>query len=141
MQIHELKKTTKKQRKRVGRGGKKGTYSGAGMKGQKSRAGYSKRATFEGGKSTIVARTKKVRGFKSLKVGFQVVNLDLIEKKFNNGDEVNPETLKKVGAVKKVYQPIKILSVGKISKKLTFKDLTFSEVAKKKIEKAGGSIE
>lgn len=140
MQIHELKKPAKKSRKRVGRGGKKGTYSGAGMKGQKSRSGYSKRATFEGGRSTIVARSKKVRGFKSPKVGFQVVNLDMIEKKFNNGDEVNPVVLKKIGAVKKAYQPIKILSVGKLSKKLVFKDLAFSEVAKKKIEKAGGSI-
>jgi len=42
MQLHQLKPNHKKKsRKRVGRGGKKGTYSGKGMKGQKSRAGKS----------------------------------------------------------------------------------------------------
>jgi large subunit ribosomal protein L15 len=35
MQIHELKPTHKtKSKKRIGRGGHKGTYSGKGMKGQ-----------------------------------------------------------------------------------------------------------
>lgn len=141
MQIHELKKPARKSRKRIGRGGKKGTYSGGGMKGQKSRAGYSQRATFEGSRSTLVTRTKKTRGFKSMKTSFQIVNLDTIERKFNNGDEVSPQSLKELGIVKKAYQPIKILSVGKLKKKLVFKDVAFSEVAKKKIEKAGGKIE
>ena len=40
MQIHEIQPKHKKlDKKRVGRGGKKGTYSGKGNKGQKSRAG------------------------------------------------------------------------------------------------------
>ena len=40
MQIHQLKpKYKKKEKKRVGRGGKKGTYCGRGIKGQKARAG------------------------------------------------------------------------------------------------------
>ena len=40
MQIHELKPKHKtKGRMRVGRGGKKGTYSGRGNKGQSARAG------------------------------------------------------------------------------------------------------
>ena len=141
MQIHELKKPTRKSRKRVGRGGKKGTYSGGGVKGQKSRSGYSKRATFEGGSSTLVARTKKIRGFKSAKVKFQIVNLDTIEKKYDNGEEVNPQSLKELGVVKKSFQPIKILSVGKLKKKLIFKDVALSKVAIIKIEKAGGKIE
>ena len=140
MQIHELKKPPRKARKRVGRGGKKGTYSGGGMKGQKSRSGYSRRATFEGGSSTIVARSKKVRGFKSSKLPFQVANLDSIEIKFKNGEEVNPDSLKKLGIVKKAFQPIKILSEGKLDKKLTFVDVAVSKAAKIKIEKAGGSI-
>ena len=41
MQIHQVKpKTRLKTKKRVGRGGKKGTYSGRGVKGQKARAGH-----------------------------------------------------------------------------------------------------
>ena len=40
MQFHNLKRVHKvKRKKRVGRGGKKGDYSGRGIKGQKSRAG------------------------------------------------------------------------------------------------------
>ncbi|MFQ6049937.1 MAG: hypothetical protein ACE5J0_02775 [Candidatus Paceibacterales bacterium] len=40
MELHELKPIhKKKKRKRVGRGGKRGTYSGRGIKGQKTRAG------------------------------------------------------------------------------------------------------
>ena len=40
MQSHQLKPTHKRKKpQRIGRGGKRGTYSGAGIKGQKSRAG------------------------------------------------------------------------------------------------------
>ena len=40
MQLHELKPIHKnKESKKIGRGGKRGTYSGKGMKGQRSRAG------------------------------------------------------------------------------------------------------
>lgn len=40
MQLHELKPKHKaKKKKRVGRGGKRGTFSGRGVKGQKARAG------------------------------------------------------------------------------------------------------
>ncbi len=139
MQIHELKKNKTKNKKRVGRGGKKGTYSGAGMKGQRSRSGYSRRATFEGGRSTLVAQTKKKRGFKSRASKLQVVSLDKLSKKFNNGDEVSLETLKEKKIIKKLDQPVKILNVGEIDKKLIFKDVAFSKTAKEKIEKAGGS--
>lgn len=41
MQIHQIKpKIRKEPKKRVGRGGKRGTYSGRGSKGQKARAGH-----------------------------------------------------------------------------------------------------
>lgn len=40
MQLHQLKiKKKNKSKKRVGRGGKRGTYCGKGIKGQKCRAG------------------------------------------------------------------------------------------------------
>ena len=40
MQLHELKpKHKRKKGKRIGRGGKRGTYSGRGVKGQMTRAG------------------------------------------------------------------------------------------------------
>ncbi len=41
MQIHQLKlKSKKKNKKRIGRGGKRGTYCGRGTKGQKARSGH-----------------------------------------------------------------------------------------------------
>ena len=39
MQLHQLDIDKKKAKKRIGRGGKRGTFSGKGIKGQKSRAG------------------------------------------------------------------------------------------------------
>lgn len=139
MQIHDLKIGKKKKRKRVGRGGKKGTYSGKGMKGQKSRAGFSQRATFEGGMSSLVSRTKKVRGkgFKS-KPANQVVSLEALDKNFKDGDVVDAAALKKKNLIKNEKIPAKILSGGKLNKKINLKGLKISKSAAKIIEKAGG---
>jgi len=47
MQLHQLKPKNKlKKAKRIGRGGKRGTYSGKGIKGQRSRAGAKIRPEF-----------------------------------------------------------------------------------------------
>jgi len=44
MQIHDLKpKTKQKKSRQIGRGGKRGTTSGRGTKGQSARAGNKKR--------------------------------------------------------------------------------------------------
>lgn len=140
MQINDLKSTKRSSKKRIGRGGKKGTYCGAGMKGQKSRSGHSQAATFTGGSSAVVGQAKKLRGFKSLKPIFQIVNLKDVERVFNDGAEVTPETLKENGLISKLSLPVKVLSVGEISKKISFKNIAFSAVAKTKIEKAGGTV-
>lgn len=141
MQIHELKVKKKTSRKRVGRGGKKGTYSGRGMKGQKSRSGASQSPTFEGGKTTLIQKTKKLKGFKSRNPKKLAVNLDTLEAKFKDGDKVNGKSLKEKKIIRKEKQPVKILSDGKISKKLVFENLEVSKKAKEKIEKAGGKVE
>ena len=61
MQLHDLKPNYKsKEKKRVGRGGKKGTYSGKGMKGQKSRAGRKLEPPVRG----LIKRYHKLRGYK-----------------------------------------------------------------------------
>jgi large subunit ribosomal protein L15 len=53
-----------KEVKRIGRGGKRGTTSGRGTKGQGAH-GKKKDPLFEGGRSTLIDRMKKSRGFKS----------------------------------------------------------------------------
>lgn len=61
MQLHELLLTNKsKKRKRIGRGGKRGTYSGKGMKGQKSRAGKRLEPVIR----SLIKKYPKLRGYK-----------------------------------------------------------------------------
>lgn len=137
MQIHQIKNNQKKNRKRVGRGGKRGTYSGKGMKGQKSRSGYSQRATFEGGHSTLIEHTKKKRGFsKAGKNDNLAINLKDIEAKFNDGEKVSMESLVEKKMIKDIKTPIKILADGKLTKKVVFdKDLKMSKKVKSQIDK------
>ena len=59
MQLHEVTPIHKnKSKKRIGRGGKRGTYSGRGMKGQKSRSGHKIRPAIR----DLMQRTPKLRG-------------------------------------------------------------------------------
>ena len=63
MQLNQLKSHTKrKDAKRVGRGGKRGTYSGKGTKGQKSRAGAGFKQGFRGGDNRLWQLFPKLRG-------------------------------------------------------------------------------
>lgn len=157
MQLHHLKpRTERKSSKRVGRGGKRGTTSGGGTKGQKGRAGAGVRAGFRGGDNRIWQMFPKNRGA-SKKHGnkkphrkhrlYQVRNskptvanlsdLNILE----HGVTVTPEMLVEKGIIASADKGVKILSTGELKKKLTFKGFVFSESAKAKIEKAGGSIE
>ncbi|MDD3487110.1 MAG: 50S ribosomal protein L15 [Candidatus Moranbacteria bacterium] len=138
MQIHQLKVKSAKKKQRVGRGGRKGTYAGRGMKGQKSRSGSSVNPIFEGGRSTLIEHLPKMRGFKSHRPKNQVVGLEQLEKHFADGDIINPQSLLQKKLIDKIKVPVKILSDGKLSKKLTVEKCLMSKTAKEKIEKAGG---
>lgn len=140
MQIHQLKVKSQKKKRRVGRGGKKGTYSGRGMKGQKSRSGTSVNPIFEGGRSTLIEHLPKMRGFKSHKPKNQVINLDQLEKHFADGDIVNPQSLLAKRLIDNMKVPVKILGDGEIGKKLTIEKCLVSKSAKNKIETAGGKM-
>lgn len=59
MQLHQLQPLYKlKDKKRIGRGGKRGTYSGRGQKGQKARAGHKIRPALR----DLIQRLPKLRG-------------------------------------------------------------------------------
>ena len=60
---------------------------------------------------------------------------------FDAGTAVTPELIKAKGLANGAGDGIKILGVGKISKKLTVKAHAFSAEAKVKIEAAGGTCE
>ncbi|MBA7611176.1 50S ribosomal protein L15 [subsurface metagenome] len=136
MQLHELKPIHKKKtRKRVGRGGKRGTYSGKGMKGQKSRSGKRLKPAIR----SLIKRYPKLRGykFKPQTAKPAIINLEVLEKKFKTGDKVNPQTLLEKGLIRKIKGKIplvKILAKGKITKSLTVEGCLLSKSAKEKIK-------
>ena len=142
MQIHELKpKHKNKGKKRVGRGGKKGTYSGKGNKGQASRAGRKMVPIIR----ELIKRYPKLKGYRRfvLEDNSVVVNLDVLENNFKDGEIINPENLIKKGIINTIKgktPKVKILGNGKITKKIVIENCKISKSAKTAIEKAGGSI-
>jgi large subunit ribosomal protein L15 len=123
-----------------GQGSGRGTTAGKGNKGQKSRSGGKTYVGFEGGQMPLYRRLAH-RGFSNypFKKEFQVINVDEIEKRYENGEIVSIATLKEKGLVKG-KTPIKILGNGELSKKLTVEIEAISASAKEKIEKAGGTV-
>lgn len=142
MQLHNIKPRHKlKKSRRIGRGGKRGGYSGRGIKGQKSRAGAKIRPAIR----DLMMKLPKQRGvsFKSFRDKPEILNLDVFEKNFQSGELVNPRTIVKRGLseMKNGKLPrIKILGNGELSKKLSFSEISASGSARVKIEKAGGEI-
>ena len=142
MELHNLKsKTYRRISKRIGRGGKRGTTSGRGTKGQKSRSGHKIRPAVR----DLMMKIPKSRGFrfKSLSKDFSVIGLDAIDKNFKAGEKVTPKTLAVRGIVfsKKGSKPkIKVLGEGKITKKVILDGLAVSKSAADKIIALGGEI-
>jgi len=142
MQIHELRpKHKNKGKKRIGRGGKKGTYSGKGIKGQSSRAGRKMVPIIR----ELVKRYPKLKGYRSfvLEDFSVIVNLKTLEKTSKIGETINPKNLIKKGIIdttKGRTPGVKILGKGKLTKKLIIENCKVSKTAKEAIEKAGGSI-
>lgn len=145
MQLHHLKPAHKlKKRRRIGRGGKRGGYSGRGIKGQKSRAGAKIRPAIR----DLIMKLPKRRGrakhaFKSLFVKPSVLNLGELERRFAEGSVISPQTLFERGIISKksgILPEIKILAEGKFGKKMVFAGVLLSKPARDKIKKAGGNI-
>ncbi len=149
MQLHELKPNrVKKARKRVGRGGKKGTYAGRGLNGQKSRSGRKTRVGFAGGDTTMIKRLPKQRGtvggtdirkgvkLSRYKINQVVLNMDDLNKVFDEGEVVSPKSLlekKLIYRTKNRIPKVKILGrstesagKGKLDKKLLFRGVSLS---------------
>ncbi|MBQ6687071.1 MAG: 50S ribosomal protein L15 [Bacilli bacterium] len=145
MKLETLPKSKEaKARKRVGRGpgSGMGKTSTRGEKGQLARSGGSVPAWFQGGQSPLYRRLPK-RGFNNARFAtkFATINLDDLNKYFNDGDVVTPEVLKERGIVKKQLSGIKVLASGTLEKKITVKAQRFSSTAVTKIEAAGGKAE
>jgi len=144
MQLHQIKVTQKpKKRKRIGRGGKKGRYSGRGVKGQKARAGRKMQPIVR----ELIKKYPKLKGYRyrqSSREKIQTrINLFSLEKKFSSGEKINPETLIKRKIIRKIkgkLPEVKILGKGELKKNLIVENCEVSKGAREKIEKAGGKI-
>ena len=142
MQQHSLKSPqgSKKNRKRVGRGDSSGSgsYSGKGMKGQKSRSGGGVRPGFEGGQLPLIKKLSALRGFNNIfRREFIPINLNTISKLYEKDNEISPETLVEKNVLKDTKSPIKILGDGEINFSVKVTAHKFSRSAKDKIIAAG----
>ena len=146
MNLHDLRPAlgSKRRAKRLGQGLGSGTgkTSGKGHKGHKARTGGGVRPGFEGGQMPLTRRTPK-RGFNNARFAkvFQVVNIESLDKKFEAGQEVNAEALKKARLIESLNLPVKVLGKGELNKALNVKAAAFSKGAEEKIKAAGGTAE
>ena len=144
MKLHELSPAAGSAkaawRKGRGPGSGNGKTAGKGHKGQNARTGGGVRPGFEGGQIPLYRRLPK-RGFHNVFAKhYTIVNVDALNV-FEDGSVVSAETLIENGIINNVYDGIKILGNGEISKKLTVKASIFSASAKEKIEAVGGKTE
>ena len=145
MKLHELQPAegSRKVRNRVGRGTSSGNgkTAGRGQKGQKARSGGGVRLGFEGGQNPLFRRLPK-RGFNNInRKEYAIVNLSVLNDRFEDGAEVTPTTLIEAGVIKNEKSGVKILGNGELTKKLNVKAAKFSKSAEEAITAAGGSIE
>lgn len=148
MQTNDLvRKTKNKKSKLIGRGGKRGKTAGRGTKGQWAHGSHGVRPELR----DTIKKFPKLRGHgknrgKSVdgsKLKPTVVNIELLEEKFKDGETVTLDILLAKGLVKKVrgQNPVvKVLAKGESKKKLNILGLKTSKSTKEIIEKNGGTV-
>ena len=146
MELNNLKpaKGSTHHDKRVGRGAGSGHggYSTRGLKGAKSRSGYSRKLGFEGGQMPLQRRLPKF-GFKNLnRVEYKPINLSTLEELAAKKEltAINIDTLIAAGFISS-NDRVKILGNGSVSKALKVTAHAFSKSAEAAITAAGGSVE
>jgi large subunit ribosomal protein L15 len=108
-----------------------------GTKGQKARRQV--HPNFEGGQSPIQRRLPVKKGFRNINhKEYAIVNLDDLEALFQEGQEVNPETLVACGIIHASKDGVKILGFGELKKKLKVHAHKFSKSAVEAIKAKGG---
>ena len=141
MNLNSPRHRVKAEKIRPGRGigSGKGKTSGRGHKGAGQRSGNKRRARFEGGQMPLARRLPR-RGFTNIfKEEIQIVNISDLNR-IEKNSEIDPAVLQENGLIRSSLKPVKILGKGDIDKKLNVTASSFSESAKNKIEKAGGTV-
>lgn len=126
----------------MGRGGKRGTYSGRGIKGQKSRAGNRPRPAIR----DLILRTPKLRGASfanTRRTAVYAVPLERINARFDAGEIVSPKSLRRKKLIPRSASGraiVKVLHEGSVTKALHFQGVALSAKARAAIEARGGSL-
>ncbi len=144
MKIGELRPargaTHRKKRRGFGESSGHGKTSGRGTKGQNARSGGGTPPGFEGGQMPLIRRLPK-RGFHNVRsLETCIVNLSSLNY-FPAGTEVTPQLLAEKGMARSHDARVKILGGGELTHALKVKAHAFSESAREKIAKAGGTAE
>ena len=133
--------------KRVGRGMASGygKTAGRGNKGQKSRSGSRKQATFQGGQMPILRRFPKFGFNNPFAKEYVTINLGDIEKFIASGkiDAKSPITINSLMAAKIINRKmsgLKVLAKGEIKSSVNVIADKWSKAAEAAIVKAGGTI-
>jgi large subunit ribosomal protein L15 len=148
MKLHDLKPApgSHTPARRVGRGhgSGKGKTAGRGTKGQKSRAGASIPAWFEGGQTPLHVRTPKLHGFRNRgRVEYAAVNLSALAEA-EPGTLITPDVLLHDGLLRRSKtkaRPVKILGGGDAPKGVTIHAHAFSRSALDKLAAAGSTAQ
>jgi len=144
MELKDLRLIHRNRKKRrLGRGhaSGRGKTAARGHKGTGQRAGRKFYIGFEGGNVPFLRKIPK-RGFShKKKVEYQTVNLLEIDKKFAEGERVNPSTLKEKNLIKNDKGAVKILAKGELSKRLKFRVHKSSQQALAKIKESKSEFE
>ena len=82
------------------------------------------------------------RGFTNakFKTVFGIVNLDDLEKRFEDGAAINEKLLRGAGVIRGTLDGVKVLGRGEVKKKFHLEVDSISASAKEKIEKVGGTV-
>ncbi len=142
MELNDIKPAagSKKNRRRVARGGGSGLgkTAGRGHKGQKSRAGGFHKVGFEGGQMPLQRRLPK-RGFLAVTIE-KAVEVRLGDLSKIEGDTVDIASLKKARMVSDRTSRAKIILAGELKRAMKVQGVGVTKGAKAAIEAAGGSI-
>lgn len=143
MQLHSIQpKKAWQDKKRVGRGGKRGTTSGRGTKGQNARSGSKKirPAIYD-----LIKKLPKLRGWKMKRINETpvAVRLEVLARVFEEGTIITKEALAEKKVIRKqggLLPKVKILAGSPITKKLTIEGMMLTKGALEAVTKAGGSV-
>ncbi len=139
MQLNELKPDHPKRRElRVGRGGKRGTTSGRGQKGQKARSGHRLPRT----ERETILKFPKARGVKNkpLSARATIIQVSALGALAVDG-KLTRAVLAEKGLIANPRAKVKILGGGKLISAVIVQGVPVSASARKAIEAAGGKVE